>query len=116
MSINLATLPEPDLLKQTGYAETLTLIRNYFVAKNPNYTSIVEGDPGYTLLEAIAYASTLIYGKINDTAASVLVTHATGSDLDTLAAAFAITRETGESDTSLRERVVNPIRDNRSRQ
>ena len=109
MGINLATLPAPDLLKQTGYAEILTLIRNYFLAKNTNYTSTVEGDPAYTLLEAIAYASTLIYGEINDTAASLLVTHATGSNLDTLAVAFAITRETGETDTSLRERVVNQL-------
>ena len=109
MTLNLTTLPAPKVLDQTGYNETLTLIKNYFVAKNPAYTSIVEGDPGYTVLQAIAYAATLIYGEINDTAAAVLITHATGSDLDALAAAFAITRDTGETDDSLRERVVNQL-------
>ena len=109
MSINLQNLPPPRVIESVNYAEILADLQAYFVAKNPIYTSIVEGDPGYTLLEAIAYSAALLYGRINDAAKAVLVTHAAGSDLDTLAAAFAITRHTGETDTALRRRVINQL-------
>ena len=109
MSLNLRTLPVPPVLKPVSYEALLAEIKANFESKNPDYTSIVEGDPAYTLLQAMAYFGTLLYGRINDTAKALLITHAEGGDLDVLAALFNIQRRAQETDEALRARVVNSL-------
>ena len=124
MASELTALPAPNVLVPLDYDSNLAAILAQFRGLNSDYTSIVEGDPGHTVLQAISWESIRLQKKINDAARAVLVTHAVGSDLDNLGALFAIYRqvvvvadpdadppveEILESDDRLRDRILNAL-------
>ena len=124
MAFELTALPAPDVLETLDYDTILTALVSRFRTINPNYSSTVEGDPAYTLLEAMAYVEVMLRKRINDAARSVLVTHAVGADLDNLGASFNVYRrilqaanpdadppipEILETDTSLRTRILTAL-------
>ena len=124
MAFELTALPAPNVLAVLDYDSILSGIQTQFRGLNSDYTSIVEGDPGYTVLQAMAWESIRIEKRINDAARAVLVTHAIGADLDNLAALFGIVRqvvtaadpdadppveEVLETDDRLRDRVLNAL-------
>ena len=124
MAFELVGLPAPDVLETLDYDTTLAAIVAQFRSRYPQYTSIVEGDPGYSILQAIAWQETMTRKRINDAARAVLVTHAVGADLDNIGALFAVTRqvviaadpdadppveEVLETDTRLRDRIINTL-------
>ena len=111
MAVNLENLPVPAILMGTAYEELFELVLTDFRSKNTDYSSIVEGDPGYTLLEAMAYIGTLFFSQISDSVKAVLITHATGTDLDVLAATLNVERRTDENepDDLFRQRAVDSL-------
>ena len=60
-------------------------------------------------MEAMSYAVDFVMERVNSAAMALLVTHATGSDLEHLGALFSVTRRTSESDDVLRERVLESL-------
>lgn len=109
MAVSLSALPPPNAIEQISYQALLTELLTFFRSKNTDYTSVVEGDPAYTTLQGMAYAGTLIFGRINDAVKGLLITHAEGADLDILVALLGISRKTDETDSVLRERAVNHL-------
>lgn len=124
MAFELVGLPAPDILETLDYDTVFGQILAQFRSRYPDYTSIVEGDPGYSILEAIAWQETMTRKRINDAARALLVTHAVGADLDNIGALFAVTRqivtpadpeadppieEVLETDARLRDRIINTL-------
>ena len=120
----LVGIPAPDVLDTLDYDTTLAEVVAQFRTRFPQYTSVVEGDPGYSVLQAIAWQETMTRKRINDAARAVLATHAIGADLDNLAALLGVTRqvvtaadpnadppveEVLETDTRLRDRLLNTL-------
>ena len=124
MAFELVGLPAPDVLETLDYDMTLAAIVAQFRGRYPQYSSIVEGDPGYSVLQAIAWQETMTRKRINDAARALLVTHALGADLDNLGALLAVTRqvvtaadpdadppvaEVLETDLRFRDRIINTL-------
>lgn len=103
---DLGRIPPPNAYVPVEHDVILRDILSYFRSKNPAYTSIVEGDPGYSVLEAIAYAVTLIRGWVNDSVLATMVLYASGADLDNLGVLFAKSRRVDETDEDFRLRIV----------
>ena len=124
MAFELVGLPAPDVLETLDYDTVFGQVLAQFRTRYPQYSSIIEGDPGYSVLQAMAWQETMTRKRINDAARALLVTHATGADLDNLGALFAVTRqivtaadpdadppiaEVLETDVRLRDRIINTL-------
>ena len=57
----------------------------------------------------MAYVADFILERVNEAARAVLVTHATGADLDNLAALLTLLRDANEADDTFRVRVANRL-------
>jgi phage-related baseplate assembly protein len=119
--IDFSALPPPDIIETLAYETTLAEMVADLKARDPAFTSIVESDPAYKVLEVAAYRELLLRARINDACRAVMIASATGADLDQLAALFGVTRKTitpanpdaippveavMESDADLRARVI----------
>ena len=124
MAFGLTALPAPNVLEILNYDTILASLVSQFRGLNKDYTSIVEGDPAYTILQAIAWQEIMTRQRINDAARAVLVTHAVGADLDNLGELFAVHRqvitpadltadppveEVLEGDVRYRDRILNAL-------
>ena len=92
MAFDLTALPPPDVIETLDYDAILTEILTWFRSMSPLYTNTVQGDPAYTVLQAMAYRDVMTRKRINDAARAVLVTHAIGADLDNLGVPFGLYR------------------------
>jgi len=121
MSLDLSSLAAPDVVEALDY-ETIraALIADYQILY-PEFAAEVESEPAIKLLETAAYRELGIRQRINDAARALLLTDATGADLDLIAFTYynGLTRlqisagdpdaippvpATYESDKRLRER------------
>ena len=93
MALELTALPPPDVLETPDYDEIATRLITRLRTINPDYTSIVQGDPAYSVVQAVAYEAVNILQRINDAAKAVLATHAIGADLDNIGRNFFIFRK-----------------------
>lgn len=124
MSFGLTALPAPDIIKIPDYDEILKRVVSRLRTINEDYTSIVEGDPAYAIMQSIIFEIVMILQRINDAARAVLVTHSIGADLDNVGALFAIYRqviqhedltadppipEILENDNRFRDRIINAL-------
>ena len=124
MAFGLTALPAPDIIKIPDFDEILTRVVSRLRTINSDYTSIVEGDPAYAVMQSIVFEIVMILQRINDAVHAVLVTHAIGADLDNLGALFAVHRqvmqqedltadppipEILEDDLRYRDRVLNAL-------
>ena len=107
MALDLSQLPAPKVLQTIDFETLLLQVITFFRDLDPDYIDVIESDPAYNLLEAIAYVASFLKAEINTAAAAVLITHSTGTDLDNLAALWSLTRQTGESDANFQERTAN---------
>ncbi|NRP30847.1 MULTISPECIES: baseplate J/gp47 family protein [unclassified Aliiroseovarius] len=115
-AINLAGLPPPDVIETLDYETIVRDMRDDLVVRFPDIAGVIdlESEPARKLIEAFAYREMILRARINDSARSVLLASAYGTNLDHLAALFATARmqieeETGamvaEDDARLRRRV-----------
>jgi len=109
MSINPKRFEPPSLVEPLNYETIYQQILNDFLARDPNYTALVETDPALILIQAIAYRELNLRQRINDAARGVMLAYAVDDDLDSLAGLLKITRQNGENDETLRQRVVDSI-------
>ena len=102
--IDLSKLPAPDVIETLDFETLLTDYINDFVARNPNYATLLESDPAIIFMQVVAYREMLLRARINEAAKANMLAYATKSDLDNLAAFFGVKRLTDETDDRLRER------------
>ena len=102
--IDLSKLPAPDVIETLDFENLLTDYINDFVARNPNYATLLESDPAIILMQVIAYREMLLRARINEAAKANMLAYATKGDLDNLAAFFGVERLIDETDERLRKR------------
>ncbi|ABF64024.1 Baseplate assembly protein J (GPJ) [Ruegeria sp. TM1040] len=91
-SINLSQLPAPDVLQAIDYEVALAEMLSELRQRDPAFDALVESDPAYKILEIAAFYRTLTIQQGNDAARAVMPAYATGSDLDHIAARYAVER------------------------
>jgi phage-related baseplate assembly protein len=102
--IDLSKLPAPDVIETLDFETLLTNYINDFVARNPNYATLLESDPAIILMQVAAYREMLLRARINEAAKANMLAYATKGDLDNLAAFFGVERLEDETDERLRKR------------
>lgn len=102
--IDLSKLPAPDVIEKLDFEILFTDYINDFVARNPNYSTLLESDPAIILMQVVAYREMLLRARINEAAKANMLAYASGSDLDNLAAFFGVERLVDETDERLRKR------------
>ena len=102
--IDLSKLPAPDVIETLDFENLLTDYINDFVARNPNYATLLESDPAIILMQVVAYREMLLRARINEAAKANMLAYATKGDLDNLAAFFGVERLIDETDERLRKR------------
>ena len=105
-TLDLSKIPPPKVIQEVDYDTILDTTRASFSGRSSNYILDNESDPLALILEEVAYRISLLIQKINNDAAAVMVTHATGSDLDNAGVRFSLQRMEGESDDDFRERIA----------
>lgn len=111
----LANLPAPSLVEELSYEARLALFQARlaaaFAAAGIDYdVTDLETDPAQILLQVAAYQDVLLRQRVNEAVRGTLLPYATGPDLDILAQFYDVSRQSGEADKRLRERVVLAIR------
>ncbi|MFZ4832765.1 baseplate assembly protein [Rouxiella sp. Mn2063] len=91
-TINLSSLPVPDIIdipEPTALFQTwLTRLREL----DTIYDALVESDPVFKQGEVNAYQTTLLMQRVNDAVRAVLLSSATGNDLNQIGAGFNVPR------------------------
>ncbi len=103
-AIDLSKLPAPKVIESLSFETIFQDILSDFLARNPNYGTLLESDPAMILLEVCAYRELLLRNRINEAAKATMLAYATGSDLENLAAFFAVQKLDNETDDRLRQR------------
>jgi len=102
--IDLSKLPAPNVIETLDFETLLTDYINDFVARNPNYSALLESDPAIILMQVVAYREMLLRARINEAAKANMLAYATKGDLDNLAAFFGVERLEDETDERFRKR------------
>lgn len=90
--VNLSELAPPNVVEALDYETTLAAMLADLRSRDPAFTSTVESDPAYKILEVAAYRETLIRQRVNDAAKAVMVAYAQGADLDQIGANYGVAR------------------------
>lgn len=119
--VNLSHLSPPNVVEALDYETILAAMLADLQARDPAFTSTVESDPAYKILEVAAYREMLIRQRVNDAAKAVMVSYAAGADLDQIGANYGVARllitpaddttipptaAVYESDTDYRARII----------
>ncbi|MDO8908909.1 MAG: baseplate J/gp47 family protein [Pseudohongiella sp.] len=119
-AIDLSLLPSPQVVETLNYETILAEMIADLVARDPDFTELLESDPAIKILEVAAYRELLVRQRVNDAARSVMLAFARGANLDQIGANFNISRlvidpgdasaippepEILESDTDFRARI-----------
>ncbi len=110
MAVTGVDLPDPQIVETLNYDEIFSALVADFKSRNAGYDAFLYSDPAMKLLEVAAYREGLLRQRINDAFKATLLGLATGNDLDNLADFYNVARNTGETDTALRTRVVEKIK------
>jgi phage-related baseplate assembly protein len=113
-TIDLSAIAAPEVIEELSYESILSSLmvdaQARFDADGIDYdVGNLETDPVKIVLEAAAYREVNLRARANDAARANLLAFAGGTDLEHLAAFYDVTRSVGETDTSLRERVLLAI-------
>ncbi len=102
--VDLSQLSFPGVIETLDFEAIVAQMIGDLRDRNPAYTSIVESDPAYALMQVFAYREVLLRQRINDAAKANMLAFAIGADLDHQAALLGVARLPGEDDTRLRAR------------
>lgn len=91
--IQLERLPSPKVIQTLDFEAIVTSMLADLQARDPEYTALVESDPGVKLLQVGAYRELCCRARINEAAKACMLAYAKGSDLDHLSALFGIERQ-----------------------
>ncbi|WP_296639198.1 baseplate assembly protein [Roseinatronobacter sp.] len=92
--IDLSRLPAPEVIEPLDYEGLLAEMKAYVAERDPDLAAVLEleSEPAVKVLQAAAYFRLLDRARVNDAARAVLLPHATGADLDNLAALLGVAR------------------------
>lgn len=109
MSLNLSSLPDPEIIETVSYQTIFDSLRTEFQSRYADFSALVESDPVIKLLEVAAYREVILRARVNDAFKATLLAFAAAGDLDNLAAFYGLTRLADETDAELRDRTINRI-------
>ena len=111
MVLDLSLLPPPEIIEALSFESIFAtrkarLLSLATAEARPalEATLALESEPITILLQENAYNELILRQRINDAAHAVMLSYATGANLDQLAALLAVARLAGEPDSSLRAR------------
>ncbi|SUZ33618.1 hypothetical protein ROE7235_03391 [Roseibaca ekhonensis] len=92
--IDLSRLPAPEVIEPLDYEALLAEMKAFVAERDPDLGAVLEleSEPAVKVLQAAAYFRMLDRARVNDAARAVLLPHATGTDLDNLAALLGVAR------------------------
>lgn len=102
---DLSALPAPAVVEKPDAQVILSELKALLATLAPTIDLTHEDDPVVKMLELFAYRELILRERINEAARANLLAFATGSDLDQLAAFYAVERLEEEADAALRLRV-----------
>lgn len=108
--IDFSTLPDPQIVETLSYEAILESMVLDLRARDPDYTEILESDPGIKIMEVCAARELILRQRINDALKATLLRYASVSDLDNLAAFYNVLRFDGEDDATFRLRTIERIK------
>lgn len=91
-AIELPQIPFPGVIDTLDFEVILAEMLADLRSRDSEFTSLVESDPAYKVLEVAAFREVLIRQKGNDQAKAVMLAYAVGTDLDNLVANFNVQR------------------------
>ncbi|MDF7673524.1 baseplate J/gp47 family protein [Acetobacteraceae bacterium ESL0709] len=91
-AINLASLPAPNAITPVKPQQEVSDLLALFYRLYPQYSTFLESDPAYKLIEAFAYRLALEKQRRNEAIRGVMLAYASGSDLDQLGANVNVAR------------------------
>ncbi|PAJ72042.1 baseplate assembly protein [Pseudoalteromonas sp. NBT06-2] len=91
--IDLTQLFAPDIVEALDYETIFNEMLQALRHKTDQFSTLIESDPAYKILEVAAYRELLLRQRVNDASKSVMLAYATGNDLDNLAALFGVKRQ-----------------------
>jgi phage-related baseplate assembly protein len=110
--IDLSILPAPSVVESLDFETLYAQRKARLLALYPDEERAamaarleLESEPMVKLLQENCYQELILRQRINDAARAVLLAHATGTDLDNLAAFFGVERLPDERDSALRLRI-----------
>lgn len=105
--VDFSALPAPQVIEPLDFEEVFEALRDQVIAAAPDLAPALtlESEPAVKVLQVIAWTKLHDRARVNDAARAVMLPYAEGADLDVLCALFGVTRQSGEPDTRLRERV-----------
>lgn len=108
---DLTAFPPPEVIQSLDVEAIITRMKADFVGRFPDAAGVVdlESEPTLKLIEVFAFRETMIRTRVNDAARANLLRFAGGADLEHLAAFYDVLKLVGESDESLRRRVILAI-------
>ena len=109
MTQDLSKIPPPNIIEPLNYELILSRMQEELIAKDPEFSALVESDPAIKVLEIAAWREFLLRQRINDAARANLLAFAGRTDLDHLAAFYHVVRMETESDRAFRKRVQAKI-------
>lgn len=94
-AIDLSEIQAPDVVETLKFETLLQAIKDNFITRAPKHAGVLdlESEPLVKLMESAAYTALNLRQRVNDAARSVMLAYAGGSDLDNLAALFAVQRQ-----------------------
>lgn len=90
MTVDLSTLPAPEVIETLVYEAIVAEIKADYIARYPAGADVIdlESEPAVKLIEAFAYRELLLRARYNDEARAMLLAFATGNDLDHIGATY----------------------------
>ncbi|NYT62354.1 baseplate J/gp47 family protein [Alcaligenaceae bacterium] len=106
MSINLSTLPPPDVVEPLNFEVIFATMKADAITIAPELADALalESEPVTKVLAVVAYRELLLRARINEAARSVMLAFSRGSTLEHLTALFGVERADGEKDDRLIKR------------
>ena len=92
LTVELTRLPAPDFVAPQSFEEIRDARLTELQQRWPAFDALVESDPAIKLIEAGAYREVLVREAVNDAGRATLLAHATGADLDQVAARLGVSR------------------------
>ncbi|MGR3435273.1 MAG: baseplate assembly protein [Shimia sp.] len=93
-AIDLPALPAPEVLEEVVYEQLLEEMKAEAVLRHPDLANVIEleSEPAVKILQVAAYFRMLDWMRFNDGVRACFLSHATGADLDNLAAFWGVAR------------------------
>ena len=98
-------MKEPDIIETLSYENILSRMKDDLVARDPEFSLLLESDPAIKIMEVAAWRELLLRQRVNDAAQANLLAFARGNDLAHLGAFYDVERMQDESDDKLRTRI-----------